>query len=83
MSEDLLPLLLAALPLMGSPGPATLSLAAVGTAFGLRAGVPYLLGIIAGTHLVLVMIATGVTGLVLAEPALVWALTLVASGYIL
>ena len=74
---------LAALPLMGSPGPATLSLAAIGAAFGARRGLGYLAGIITGTFGVLVMIATGVTGVILAVPALVWLITAVAAAYIL
>lgn len=56
---------LAAFPLMGSPGPATLSLAGIGTAYGFRPGLPYLAGIVAGTTGVLLMIATGVTALML------------------
>ena len=83
MAHDLVLLWLAALPLMGSPGPATLSCAAIGAAFGARAGLPYLAGIVAGTSAVLLMIATGVTGLVLAEPALVTAITILAAAYIL
>ena len=56
--NNLLLLWLAALVLMGSPGPATVSLAGVGVAFGVRRGVPYLGGIMLGTFGVLVMIAT-------------------------
>ena len=80
---DIVLLWLAAFPLMGSPGPATLSLSGIGTAFGFRKGVPYLLGIIIGTVSVLLMLATGITALVLAEPALVAALTILAGAYIL
>ncbi len=46
--ENLLLLWLAALPLMGSPGPATISLAATGSAFGIRPGLGYLSGILKG-----------------------------------
>ena len=63
-------LLLAALPLMGSPGPATMSLAASGAAFGPRRSVPYLLGVCAGTTGVLIMVASGLTGLILAVPGI-------------
>ena len=83
MGNDLLLLWLAAFPLMGSPGPATMSLAGIGVAFGVRRGVSYLGGILLGTFAVLVMIATGVTGLILAEPALVRVLTVLAAAYIL
>ncbi len=83
MLGDLLRLWLAALPLMGSPGPATLSLAAVGAAFGAARGLGYLAGIVAGTFGVLLLIASGVTGLLLAVPALVWLVTALAAAYIL
>lgn len=83
MAGNLILLWLAALPLMGSPGPATMSLAAVGAAFGARAGLPWLAGIMAGTFGVLLLIATGVTGLILARPALVTAITFLAGAYIL
>lgn len=83
MTANLLVLLLAALPLMGRPGSATLSTAAVGAAYGAREGLPYLAGIIAGTTGVLLLIATGVTGLVLALPSLVWIITVAAAAYIL
>ena len=83
MAKDILFLWLAALPLMGSPGPATLSVAGVGTAFGFRVGMGYLCGIIMGTVGVLIMIATGITALVLARPSLLAVLTLIAGAYIL
>lgn len=68
---------------MGSPGPATISLAGIGTAFGFKKGIPYLLGIILGTFGVLLMIATGLTALLLAQPLIVTVLTIVAAIYIL
>lgn len=83
MTNDLIFLWLAAFPLMGSPGPATLSLAAIGTAYGFQRGQPYLLGIILGTTAVLLMIAAGITTMIMAQPALVTALTVVATAYIL
>lgn len=58
MVEPLILLLLAALPLMGSPGPATLSIAATGSVFGVVRGIPYLMGIVMGTSVVVVLIAT-------------------------
>ena len=83
MANELILLWLAAFPLMGSPGPATMSLAGLGTAFGFRPSLGYLMGIIAGTMAVLIMIATGVTALVLAQPLLLTALTILAGVYIL
>ncbi len=81
--EPLLLLLLAALPLMGSPGPATMSLAATGAAFGARRGLPYLAGIIAGTTLALLLVASGVTGMILAVPGAAPVLIAAAAVYIL
>lgn len=83
MLPDLTLLWLAALALMGSPGPATLSTAAVGASFGWRRGLPWLAGIVAGTALVLLLIASGITAAVLALPALKTAITLFAAAYIL
>src|SRR4051812_41633491 len=42
-------LLLTSLALMGSPGPSTVSVTAVGAAFGLRRSLAYVLGLILGT----------------------------------
>ncbi|MDQ0325858.1 threonine/homoserine/homoserine lactone efflux protein [Rhodopseudomonas julia] len=83
MANELLLLWLAAFPLMGSPGPATMSLAGLGMAFGFRSSLSYLVGIIAGTTGVLLMIATGVTTLILAQPVFLTALTILAGIYIL
>ncbi len=83
MLGNLLLLWLAALPLMGSPGPATLSTAAVGATYGARRGLPWLAGICRGTATVLLLIATGVTAVVLTVPALKIAITLLAAAYIL
>lgn len=63
-------LLLSAFLLMGSPGPATMSLAATGAAFGVRRGLPYLAGIIVGTTAVLAVVATGVTSVLLSIPGM-------------
>ncbi len=83
MIEKLALLLLAALPLMGSPGPATLSLAAAGSVFGVRRSLRYLAGIVLGTSVVLLMIATGITGILFALPGVLPTLTAAALCYIL
>ena len=75
-------LVLAALPLMGSPGPATLSIAAAGSAFGLRRSIAYTAGVMLGTATVLLLIATGVTGIVLTVPGLMPVLSVAALAYI-
>lgn len=83
MGANLTILLMMALPLMGSPGPATLSVAAVAASYGPRQGVRYLCGIVLGTWSVLLLVALGVTGALLANPALGAAVTVLASLYIL
>ncbi len=52
-------------------------------AFGFRQGLGYLCGVILGTNGVLLLIATGVTALVLAQPLLISAITIFAAVYIL
>jgi len=66
--EGLLSFILAGLALAGSPGPATLSLAATGAAFGARRGLGYMIGINLGMVGVMAITASGVVGLLLALP---------------
>ncbi|PJE26111.1 Cysteine/O-acetylserine efflux protein [Pseudooceanicola marinus] len=83
MIGNTLILIAAALPLMGSPGPATISLASLGAAFGFRNALPYLMGIILGTIVVLAIIATGVSGVMSSEAWLLVVLRIAAVAYIL
>jgi threonine/homoserine/homoserine lactone efflux protein len=69
--------------IMGSPGPATISLVAAGSLRGVRRSFRYLFGIIVGTTLVLLAVATGVTGVLLALPAIGPVLILMSAAYIL
>jgi threonine/homoserine/homoserine lactone efflux protein len=79
---DALPgFLLAGLALAGSPGPATLSLAAAGAAFGTRQVVGYLLGIVVGMVAVMAITASGVVGLLLAVPGVAPVVTVAATLY--
>jgi len=64
----LVSLLLTAAIIMGSPGPATISLTAAGSAHGVRRSLGYLAGIIAGTAIVLLAVAGGITAALLAVP---------------
>lgn len=66
--EDLPGFVLAAIALAGSPGPATLSLAATGAAFGARRSLGYMAGIVGGMVAVIAVTASGVTAAVLAIP---------------
>jgi threonine/homoserine/homoserine lactone efflux protein len=77
------PLLLTALAIMGSPGPATISLTAAGSAYGVRRSLGYLSGIVAGTVAVLVAVATGITAALLAVPVLRSVLVVSSVAYIL
>jgi threonine/homoserine/homoserine lactone efflux protein len=77
------PLVLTSLAIMGSPGPATISLVAAGSSYGLRCSLRYLAGIVAGTTIVLVAVATGITAALLAVPAIGSVLITVSVVYIL
>ncbi len=76
-------MLIAAGALMGGPGPATLSVAATAAAFGVRRALPYYGGVCCGTSTIVVMVGTGVTGLVLAVPGAAPVLVTIAGLYII
>jgi threonine/homoserine/homoserine lactone efflux protein len=73
--------LIAAVALAGSPGPATLSLAAAGAAFGARRAVAYLIGLVAGMVAVMAIVASGVVGLLMALPGVAPVVTGLAAIY--
>ena len=75
--------LLTSLAIMGSPGPATISLTATGSVYGVRRSAGYLTGIIAGTTAVLIAVATGITAALLTVPALRAVLIAASAAYIL
>ena len=77
------PLVLISLAIMGSPGPATISLVAAGAAHGIRRSCPYLFGIIAGTTIVLLAVAAGITATLLAVPGIGPILIWISAAYIL
>jgi threonine/homoserine/homoserine lactone efflux protein len=77
------PLLLTSLAVMGSPGPATISLTAAGSVYGVRHSIGYLAGIIVGTTAVLVAVASGITVTLLTVPALRVVLVSISAAYIL
>ncbi|HSR24113.1 MAG TPA: LysE family transporter [Candidatus Eisenbacteria bacterium] len=76
-------LLLVSAALMGSPGPVTVSLVAAGSTGGIGRSLLYLLGTVAGSEVVLVAVATGVTAALLAVPALGAVLVWASVAYIL
>ncbi len=75
--------ILAALALTGSPGPNTLSLAAVGAAFGRKRGLKYMTGLSFGVVLVILITGTGISGLVLAIPGAAPVIAAIAGLYFL
>lgn len=81
---DALPgFLIAAIALAGSPGPATLSLAAAGAAFGARGSIAYLTGIVVGMVAVMAIVASGTVGLLIAVPGVAPVVAILAALYFL
>lgn len=68
---------------MGSPGPATISVTAVGAAFGPRRSLRYACGIVLGTIVVLLVVATGVMAMLASMPGLSPLLAMASAAYIL
>ncbi|MFD2056599.1 LysE family translocator [Mesorhizobium calcicola] len=81
--RQMLALVLAATVVMGSPGPATISVTAVGAAFGLRGSLRYAWGIVLGTIAVLLVVATGITAALTSMPKLAPLLAAASAAYIL
>ncbi|MGX5802842.1 LysE family translocator [Bradyrhizobium sp. Arg314] len=81
--QQLLALVLAATVVMGSPGPATISVTAVGAAFGLRPSLGYASGVVLGTIAVLLVVAAGVFGMLASVPGLAPLLAIASAAYIL
>jgi threonine/homoserine/homoserine lactone efflux protein len=79
--ETLSAFVLAGLALAGSPGPANLSLAAIGAAFGVRRGLSYMIGIFAGMLGVMAITASGVVGMLLALPGATPVVAIAAALY--
>jgi threonine/homoserine/homoserine lactone efflux protein len=73
--------LLASIALAGSPGPATLSLAAAAAAFGVRRVAGYFIGILIGMVGVMAIVASGTVGLLLALPGATPVVTALAAVY--
>jgi threonine/homoserine/homoserine lactone efflux protein len=81
--QRLLTLVLASTVVMGSPGPATISVAAVGAAFGLRRSLRYTCGVAVGTIAVLLVVTTGVMAVLASVPKLTPLLAAASAAYIL
>ena len=81
--EGIWTLVLASAALMGSPGPSTMSVTAVGAAFGLRRSLGYALGLILGTGAVVLAVATGAFAMLLSVPSIAPVLAFASAAYIL
>lgn len=79
--DILIGFIVAGIALTGSPGPNTLSLAATGAAFGMARGAAYLVGIVLGMVAVMAIVASGVTGMLLAIPGAAPVLIGLAASY--
>ncbi|MCW9033965.1 MAG: LysE family translocator [Rhodospirillales bacterium] len=79
--ETIGPFILAALALTGSPGPNTLSLAAVGAAYGQKRGLRYMLGLNLGMAGVILIVGSGVSGFLFALPGAAPVITVIAGLY--
>ena len=75
--------LMTSLALVGSPGPNTLSLTAIGAAFGTRRGVPYMIGLNLGMVVVVALVGSGLWAMMLSSPGVAPVVTVVASAYLL
>jgi threonine/homoserine/homoserine lactone efflux protein len=78
-----LTLILASVVVMGSPGPSTISVTAVGAAYGFRRSLNYMCGLILGTTAVLCAVALGVVAILLSIPHGAPVLITISAVYIL
>ncbi|MEM7562261.1 MAG: LysE family translocator [Pseudomonadota bacterium] len=80
--NDSLTFILAAVALIVSPGPATLSMFATGLQFGFRRGFAFLLGCASGLFVVSVFSALGMAAVMISGPTVYRAMTVTALAYI-
>lgn len=66
-----------------SPGPNVILLTASGARFGFRPTLPHVLGVAVGVGIIAAVTGLGIGALILAQPALEWALKLAAAAWIL
>ncbi len=65
-----------------TPGPAVLSLAGIGGAFGYRAGIRYLVGLVIGYHIVILAVVSGLASTAFAAPWMRNLLLIASAGYL-
>lgn len=83
MLEAISALVIATTALLGSPGPATLSLAAVGATGGVAKGLPYYLGILSGLLFAMLGAVVGIATVLSKWPQASFGIQLVGAAYIL
>ncbi len=83
MLEAIAALIIATAALLGSPGPATLSLAAVGATSGVSKGLPYYFGILAGLLFAMLGAVAGLATVLARWPQASLTIQLVGAAYIL
>jgi threonine/homoserine/homoserine lactone efflux protein len=81
--EAIITLVIATGVLLGSPGPATLSLAAVGATFGVSSGLPYLAGILLGLMFAMAGAVFGVAAVFVEWPEARWIIQSLGAAYLL
>ena len=83
MLEAIAALVIATAALLGSPGPATLSLAAVGATSGVAKGLPYYLGILSGLLFAMLGAVVGIATVLAKWPQASFGIQLFGAAYIL
>jgi threonine/homoserine/homoserine lactone efflux protein len=73
----------AAFFLLITPGPGVLTVAGAGAAYGFRPGLPYMVGVVLGSLLVMAAVITGLAAFVLSYPVLRTVLLAASAGYLL
>ena len=81
--SDILVFTFAVFLLLVTPGLGVLSTAGVGSGFGSRAGLVYLIGLFLGTNLVALAVVGSYAALVLSIPYVRWVLMAGSFGYLL
>lgn len=66
-----------------TPGPGVLSIAGVGSGYGVRAGIHYMTGLFVGTNLVALAVVSGLAAVVLADPRIRDVLLYASVAYLL
>ena len=82
MYEQLISLIIATALLLGSPGPAPLALAAAGATYGVKKGVPFLIGILLGLAVAIVATTMGIVAIFSAFPGVKFTVQILGALYI-